>query len=213
MKIKLVFVCIFIGLLSGCALSTPNVSKQYSLDSNSKSGLLVGSIKYHGSLSGYRVFFKGVDNQEKGFFEAGAGTMLIPIPPKSDYSEVNGKLQVVELPAGEYVIERWSVASGYAHVGQTKPFSIGFKIEPGKATYIGAFVFTVTDTMGLTVTGARVDFKEQYSEDIEVLRRDYQNLKNTNVYLGIEPDFVKENVGGESSTQWNIPWVYRPVGG
>lgn len=199
-------------MLSACATPTASVSKSYSLESNSKNGVLVGSVKYRGPLSGYQVYYRGLDNNKSGYFEAGKGIMLVPIPPRSDFSNIKGKLQVAELPPGEYEISRWSVTSGYAHLSQTQPFSIRFKIEPGKATYIGSFVFSVTDTMGLTVTGVRVDFQEMYSDDIAVLNIKYPNLNKTEVFMGLESNLVKKDVGGVSAARFDMPPVFIPVG-
>ena len=212
MILKILALCVSILILSGCAIPTASVGKSYSLDSNSPNGVLVGSVKYRGHLSGYKVYFRGLNNNESGYFEAGKGVMLIPSPPKSDFRGLSGKLQVTELPPGEYEISRWGVTSGYAHLSQTQPFSIKFKIEPGKATYIGSFMFSVTKTMGLTVTGVRVDFQEKYSEDVAVLRQKYPNLEQTDIYMGLERNFHKNDVGGQSSVYFDMPPVFIPVG-
>lgn len=203
---------LLISTLWGCATPTANVDKSYTLDSKSSNGLLVGSIKYRGLLSGYKVYFQGLDNNISGYFEAGKGIMLIPLPPKNDFRGINGKLQVTELPPGNYEISRWGVTSGYAHLSQTQSFSIKFKIEPGKAAYIGSFLFSVTKTFGLTVTGVKVDFQDKYAEDVVVLRQKYPNLKHTDIYMGLESDFLKNDIGGESSTHWDMPPVFIPVG-
>lgn len=138
--------------------------------------------------------------------------MLIPVRLKSDFQGVNGKLQVTELPSGKYEISRWGVTSGYVHLSQTQPFSIKFKIEPGKATYIGSFIFSVTKTLGLTVTGVKVDFQDKYAEDVAVLRKKYPNLERTDIYMGLESNLLKNDIGGESSTYWDMPAVFIPVG-
>lgn len=199
-------------ILTACISPTASVDKSFSLDPNSQNGLLVGSVKYKGLLSGYKVYFRGLNNNQTGYFEAGKGMLLIPILPPSDFSNINGKLQVTELPAGDYEISRWSVSSGYANLSKTQPFSIRFKIEPGKATYIGSFLFSVTETAGLTVTGVKVDFEDRYSEDITVLKGKYPNLSNIKIFMGLEPSASKQNIGGTNSTRWNMVPVFIPVG-
>ncbi len=208
---KKALVCLTIILFSGCASPTANVAENYAISSDSSNGLLVGSIEYRGPLSGYRVYYRGLYNDQRGYFEAGVGMMLIPIPPKSDFSDKKGSLQVVELPPGKYEIANWAVQSGYANVGQTQPFSINFIIEPGKATYIGSFVFSATDRMGLTVTGVQVDFTESYESDSKVLRQRYPGLANTDIFMGVEPGYVKKDIGGNSSVYWDMPSVYLPI--
>ena len=66
--------------------------------------------------------------------------------------------------------------------------------------------------MGLTVTGVKVDFQEKYSEDVAVLRQKYPNLKLTDIYMGLESNLLKNDIGGESSTYWDMPPVFIPVG-
>jgi hypothetical protein len=208
-----ILIILIILLSVGCASPTASISKSYSLDTESDKGLLIGSVKYIGLLSGYKVYFRGIDNEQSGYFEAGKGIMLIPIPPSSDFDNIKGKLQVTELPAGEYEITRWAVTSGYASLSQTQPFSVRFKVEAGKATYIGSFLFSVTDTFGLTVTGVRVDFENRYSEDIAVLNRKFPNLNETKVFMGLPKKLVKKDVGGASNTRWDMPPVFIPAGG
>lgn len=207
-----VLITLFAVFLASCVSPTASVKKSYALDKTSEKGLLVGSVKYSGLLSGYKVYFRGLGNNESGYFEAGKGMMLIPVLPASDFESIKGKLQVVELPEGEYEISRWGVTSGYANLSQTQPFSIKFKIEPGKATYIGSFLFSVTNTMGLTVTGVRVNFEDRYSEDIAALNGKYPNLNETKVYMGLEPNTNKQDLGGSSSTRWDMPPVFIPAG-
>jgi hypothetical protein len=210
--LKRVVILISFGFsIAACTTPTASVKSNFTLSPDTSSGLLVGSVKYSGLLSGYRVYFRGVNNNQSGYFEAGKGVMLIPVAPKSDFKHIRGKLQVTELPPGDYEITRWGVISGYANLSQTSPFKVHFKIEAGKATYIGSFIFSVTQRMGLTVTGVNVNFEDRYKEDIAVLRKKYPKLGNTEIYMGIEPGLIKESLGGTSSTSWNMPPVFVPV--
>jgi len=208
MNYKIILLIGTLVILQGCTTTMPSVPSTYTLSPNSENGLVVSAVKYRGLLSGYHVYFRGKGNDKISSFEAGAGSMLIPIPPKSDFQYAKGKLTVAELPAGEYEIFGWSVQSGYANLEQTQPFSIQFRIEAGKATYIGAFVFNVTNTMGLTVTGVRVDFTDMFGEDIQVLKNLYQNLVDTEIYMGLESGLVKNDIGGQSSLYWNMPPIF-----
>lgn len=202
---------LLLGMLAGCAGPTANVDSNYVITPDASTGLLVGSVEYRGPLSGYKVYYRGLDNAQQGYFEAGVGMMIIPIPPKSDFQDKKGTLQVVELPAGNYEIGNWSVKSGYATISQTQPFSIRFVIEPGKATYIGSFVFTATSTLGLTVTGVQVDFTEAFASDSAVLRERYPTLADTDIFMGVERDFVKKDVGGQGSLGWKILPLFMPI--
>jgi hypothetical protein len=209
MKPKILLVAVLSCILAGCA--TKDVSKDFSLSPDSKSGLLIGSVKYHGRVAGFRVYFKGLNNEEKGYFEAGSNDVVAFFSMHYDFPDIGGKLQVTELIPGEYEINRWSVQNGVAHLSQTQPFSIKFKIEPGKATYIGSFIFTVTDTTLATVTGIKVDFADALDEDVEVLHRMYPKLAMTDIYRGVEPGLKKENIGGVSSLYVDLAPLLMPI--
>jgi hypothetical protein len=209
MKTKIIQFVVISWVLASCA--TKDVSNDFSLSPDSKTGLLIGSLKYNGFVSGYRVFFKGLNNDEKGYFEAGSSDLVSFITTRYDFPDLGGKLQVTELTPGEYEINSWGVKSGVAYVSQTQPFSIKFKIEPGKATYIGSFMFTGTKSLGNTVTGVKVDFADAFDEDVKVLRRLYPNIAMTDIYKGVEPGLKKENIGGASSVYIDLAPLLMPV--
>lgn len=209
MKTKIILVAIASLILVGCA--TPDVSKDFSLSSDSKTGLLIGSVKFQGPISGYRVYFKGLNNNEKGYFEAIGTDPISFLHPRYDFPDVGGKIQVTELIPGEYEINSWSVDAGATHLSQTQPFSIKFKIEPGKATYIGSFMFTATRSLVDIVTGVKVDFSDAFDEDVQVLHRLYPNLAMTDIYRGVEPGLKKENIGGASSLYIDLAAILLPA--
>ncbi|WP_372522184.1 hypothetical protein [Sulfuricaulis sp.] len=211
MKTRIIVVAVVSLILVGCA--TPDVSKDFSLSPDSKTGLLIGSVKFHGRYSAYRVYFKGLDNKDKGYFEAGGNDAFASyfFTRGSDFHDPEGKLQVTELTPGEYEINSWGVQSGVAHLSQTQPFSIKFKIKPGKATYIGSFIFTVTNSTMAVVTGTKVDFVDAFDEDVKVLPRLFPNLSMTDIYRGVEPGFKKENIGGASSLYVDLAALLLPA--
>lgn len=172
----------------GCA--TQSVSSDYSLNAESNKGLFMSSVKYQGLLSGYNIYFRGVDNKLSGRLEVGKGTALIPIHPQSDFNSYRGKLQLVELPAGSYEIYTWHVASGMVSIDPAENFSIPFTIEKGEITYIGSFVFKVTDSLGLTVTNVDVTHENHYKEDLTVAKEKYPGIGDSEVKTGIGPDFT-----------------------
>ena len=209
---RVVWTCFFALALSACVGPVPNVSESFKLDDASEQGVMVGSVKYKGAVSGYKVYFRGLDNETTGYLEAGKGLMLLPIPPRGDFSTIKGELYATELPAGEYEAWQWDVHSGAARTASTRPFSIKFNVRPGEITYIGSFIFTVTKQLGLTVTGVSVDYEERFAEDIAILRRDYPNLVGEQIYLGLERGLVKTDLGGSGSTRWTMMPVMVPAG-
>ena len=170
------------------------------------------SIRYIGKYSGYAVSFSNASKTENRTIQFGEGMALIPIPSKGDYSELGKKAELfaIELPHGDYQIDGWNVYSGYATISPAAPISIKFKIEPGQATYLGQFNFVQTDGLGLTVTGVRVDYLDNFQEDISVMAKNYPNLRKENILMGIVQNTTVEGIGGNSGTSWDIPIVVLP---
>lgn len=171
---KIAFLISILSIIVGC--STSSVKPDFLFDQNSPDGLLVTSLEYKGLLSGYNIYFRGIDNEESGRFEVGAGATLIPIHPKSDIPGVHAKLYVTALKPGKYEVYRWYVSSGMAYIEPIKEFSIPFEITPGKATYIGSYVFKVQKALGLTVTDVGVTHEDHFERDAEILKRKHPNI-------------------------------------
>ena len=205
---KSFFLLILATILVGCS-STNNVAADYALDSNTKNGVLLTSIRYVGGYSGYAVSYSNNSSKERGTIQFGEGMMLIPIVPKGDYAayEKKAELFAIELPEGEYQIDGWNVYSGYATISPIAPISIKFKVEAGKATYIGQFIFTETDSLGATITNVDVDYIDNYQEDSAVLKSKYPNISETSIIRGILEDAEINGIGGNGKTAWDIPIV------
>lgn len=195
-------------VLTGCA-STKTIKYDYALNQKSGNGVLISSVSYKGSYSGYSVYYHGMDNQIRGEIQFGEGVALIPIPPKGDFSHLNRKGEVfaVELPAGNYKVWRWGVHSGYAHIKPANPISIEFKVESGKATYLGNFDFIQTDSLGLTVTGVQVNYSDQSQIDLDIASKKHPNIKASSIVKGIEDNAKYQGIGGSDQTNWDIPVV------
>lgn len=192
--------------LTGCA-ATKKIKSNYSLSPQTGKGVLISSISVKGSYSGYAVYFQGVDNDHKGYIEFGSGSALLPIFPKGDFSYLNRKGEVfaVELPAGKYKVWSWRVASGYASINPISPMSVEFELIAGKATYIGNFDFIQTDSFGLTVTGVKVNYSDQFKIDTEIIIKKYPNIDFSQIDKGIIDNAKYLGIGGDSNTNWDIP--------
>lgn len=204
---KILFILVATLLLSGCASTT--VKQDYSLNESTDKGLLVTSISYQGGYSGYAVYFKNTKTNKLDYVEFGAGSTLIPIPPKGDFSHLNRKGEVfaTELPAGEYHIWRWRVQSGYATLTPINPMKVEFKIEPGKATYLGNFDFIETSSLGFTITGVDVNYSDQSEVDLDILMKKLPNIKKEQIIKGIKEGAIYSGIGGSSQANWNIPII------
>jgi hypothetical protein len=192
-------------VLTGCA-STKTIKNDYVLNQKSGNGVLISSVSYKGS---YSIYYHGLNNEVRGKIQFGEDVALIPIPPKGDFSHLNRKGEVfaIELPSGNYKVWRWGVHSGYAHISPATPMSIEFKVEPGKATYLGNFEFIQTSSMGLTVTGVQVNYSYQSKIDLEVVSKKHPNIKVSSIIKGIEENARYQGIGGGDQTNWDIPAV------
>ncbi|WP_163936990.1 hypothetical protein [Paraferrimonas sp. SM1919] len=203
---KFISLALLLLCLTGCA-STKTIKESYSLNDKSGNGVLISSVSNRGGYSGYSVFYRGISNGISGNIKFGEGVALLPIPPKGDFSHLNRKGEVfaVELPAGNYKVWRWGVSSGHVFLKPIVPIAIEFKVEPGKATYIGNFDFIQTDSMGLTVTGVEVNYSDQSQIDLDIVSKKYPNLDAKSIIKGVKDDAVYLGLGGSNRTSWNIP--------
>ncbi|GAB3254432.1 hypothetical protein GCM10027296_22620 [Chitinimonas naiadis] len=192
-------------LLSGCA--TRNVSSSYTLDPNGSKGIIVASVTYQGAYSGYGVFYRNMNASggRPALLEAGQGMMLIPIPEKSDFgSAAKGKLIVAELMPGDYEVFDWRVSSGPATVTPRNKFSVRFKVEPGKAVYLGNFDFLQTARLGLTVTGAELSLRGEMERDLAVLRDKYPTLSDIQFSAAASSGALISRLGGVDGVHFDI---------
>lgn len=208
---KFLFTTLCLAFLTACN-STQSVKSDYKLTSNSSAGIMLASIDYVGGYSGYSLTVSDIPFTDTWNVQFGEGMALIPIPPKGDFSEYGrkGELFAIELAPGDYQVERWTVFSGYATISPLSPISIKFKIEPGKATYIGNFTFTQTDSFGLTVTGVDVTYSNKFLRDKDVLARKYPNIATDSVMLGLASDTLIRRLGSSGQTSWDMPIVILP---
>lgn len=195
---------VFVTWLTGCA--TPNVPATYSPDTKSNKGIVVASITYKGVYSSYRIFYREVNGKTEGLLEFGAGLSPIPIRAKSDFGKAaTGKLIVAELPAGEYEVYNWAVFNGNVRVTAANQFSIRFKVEPGKAVYLGNFAFQTTRSFGLSISGADLSLKGEQERDLAVLKEKFPNMANTPVVFSMPTDTSLEHIGDGDQQSIFIP--------
>ena len=201
-SLRIAFMVLVI-FLSGCVTQAPRPPQPYVFGDMSRNGLIVFSIKYNGPNSGYGVQYRGLDNEVRGSLQAGVGVSLIPVAQKGDFEFSTGKLHVLELPPGKYEFYSWSTKSGMANLSKNKPFSIEFTVEPGRSSYLGSFIFSAISQFGATVTGVKVDYANALSEDLEALRRKYNNVELNNSLVGKREGLLLGELGGKSNLSWS----------
>ncbi len=205
--------CTLLLALSSCT-ATKSVKPGYALNATSGQGLLATSLSYRGNYAGYSITFSSIENAKTHKIQIGEGLSLVPLSPKGDLSGYGrtGEVFAMELPKGKYRVYTWHVHSGYGHIAPLLPMNIEFEIVPGKVTYLGNFDFVQTDSLGLTVTAATVNYTDQAQIDIEVLLKKQPKIQRENILIGIAKDAKYFGIGGNTQTSWDIPMVL-PVGG
>ena len=179
MKHVLTFFTLSILLfIQGCSMS--NIAKDYSFDSNSQNGLLVGSVTYEGYYAEYSIYIKNLDTDESHKISGGGSmTPFHLFNPKGslDHLGIKGDLFAVELKPGNYEVYNWSVAPGNGtYLSAQKPFSIKLKINNGKALYFGSVNFKQTETFGVTISGADAFYLTHYDRDVKEFKEKYHNV-------------------------------------
>jgi hypothetical protein len=194
--------------LGSCAAT--NVGSDYKVTPQSSEGVVTGSVTYGGDYSAYRVHYRQVGGGKSGTFQTGAAMVLLPVPDPGDFQGGGrGTVFAAALPPGEYEVYRWTLGSGYASASSTAPFSIRFSVEPGKLVYLGNFHFVQTSRMGLTVTGARLVYRDALARDLPVLKRKFPGLAETPVARAVDPATVVTDLGGNSDVRISVP-VFVP---
>lgn len=134
----------------------------------------------------HKANLKGVSFRHVPLYRKMAFKKAVP----SDYGDGYGLLQLVEVPAGTYVLDHWQFFNG---TGATySPREIGqmeFTIQPGRATYVGSFDLSVHQ--GENVFGADIAINpwvfvsDQWARDREVLARKFPRVDPSLVDVAI----------------------------
>lgn len=175
--IKLLILSVTLTLYS-CA--TSNISKDYSFNSNSPKGLLVGTITWDGFYASYNIYIKNIKTNEVARIEAG-GSMapwnLFDSNGDLGHLGVKGDLFTLELEPGDYEAYTWKVIPGNnTPLYPLREYSIKLKINQGEALYFGSVNFKQTETYGSTISGVKTTYLNQYGRDVKEFRNRFKNV-------------------------------------
>jgi len=206
MKLQAILV-IAITLLTGCATSNTktNIPSNFSFNEQKNTGVMLASVSYSGSFSGYAVYYRKVGESGNGQkLQIGAGTAVLP-PGMMDWDiekpGLRGNVFAVELPAGEYEIFNYSLSSGFAHGSGEEPLSLRFTVEPHRATYIGNFLFRRTAGFGATVLGVNISHADFSERDLPIIHSKYASLDTSDVlapFGGIHGSMESRSIESDS---------------
>ncbi|MDM4768981.1 hypothetical protein [Solimonas sp. SE-A11] len=197
-------------LVSGCAAK--NIRADY--EQTADKGVMLGSVTRDGRLSAYRVLYRPL-GQEKGFefVETGCDSIMEPsCYAHQDFTALGmkGDLFAVELPPGDYEFFSWDVVGGSAHAGPASHFSMKYRIQPGRITYIDNFHFTELANRGLVVTSASVDYTQPFERDWALAQKKYARLRSDSVDVN-EFSPPASAIGGTGGYSFTPTPVYLPL--
>ena len=167
-----------IFVLTACANTTQNVSKNYMLSNASGKGLAVGSLTSAGSFADYRIYYRNMANDKNGFFQL-----------RVNDQSLNSTLIASELPAGDYEIYSWRVytftANNFITVFSPQtPFSLSFHVESGEAVYFGSCDFQIKVQFVPPWGDAMVACGDKSRRDLQHLADFYPGLAKAKVAIG-----------------------------
>ena len=190
-------------VLAACA--TKNIEDDYALSATTGKGVVIGSMARSRLSGSFRLYYRKIGGGEKGYFAYGLGFAQLPSFDKDDFKgpHLKGALFAAELPAGDYEIDDWYVESNSTHTRPAEPFSIRFHVLPGKAVYLGGFIFERTDYPA-AASGIAVGCRDERSRDMQIFAAKYPNLAETEIASSIEESRSYENIGNGSATRVTI---------
>lgn len=159
-RIALVIACLL--LLSGCipkeAVRMPTGLDGYS---GGKAGQVFGTLGTFPNtpFSSVTIFFRQVGSKDPGRFFFAYDSILGGPPVDVAETKARGTVFVGRLPAGDYELFQVNFFINRAQFGSTtfsarEEFSIPFRVEEGKSTYLGEFIAYYTtgkNFFGMTI--------------------------------------------------------------
>ena len=194
MKIKflLIFIVIF---TTGCA--TSNVNKNYSLNKETKKGLLLASISWSDNpkgAPGYAADTSDISYKLKSKTTSYIHSLhldpTLGLDPFKDFTHDSGtgsgRIVALELPEGDYEIYGWRLFQGSSdHISNNEPFSIPFRIKNGEASYIGELnlsIFRVKNIFSVGVFGGgTLSLTDKSERDFKLIRKKFPNINENNI--------------------------------
>jgi len=180
-------------VVSGCATTT-KYPKMFDYK-NSQNGIMYGTVTYEGEYAGYRVYYKGEGETNKGWVQTGEKiSWTFPESFLHRYG-IEGDVFAVELAPGKYTFYWWWVGSGLPEIGATSKFDIQIEVLPQTLSYVGNFNFVQTMSQGLTVTGADVNYSDFFDRDTKYLLQKYSNFEGIAISKQIQDGYLVKNLG------------------
>lgn len=149
-------------------------------------GRVVGTITYESSIGEYRIGL--VRSQQRPVLIRIGSLLWHPFVKMHDEDlKMRGEPFSMVLPAGDYRMAFWEVAQGQARSTSRDPIDISFRVDPGKATYLGNLHFSAQ---------WQVSLRDEAARDVPILRSRFPELADMPVASAIEPGAEHPRIGG-----------------
>lgn len=187
---SLAFVVVALSLLQACA--SGGVSRGVAAVSDPDKGTVIARVSIQGIkyVNHHAFLVRRVGANEDAFWLPGWSMQSDGYWSRYHDDIEKGELTVLSVPAGEYEIHGWNIgASGWGGLRTSKgenKFSYRFRVEPGKAVYLGNIHMAATGDSGIAFQSATFTQKT-IVRDLHV--RDLAELPK--VAPGLAPDRVE----------------------
>ena len=172
---------------TGCAVS--NVKSDFALSPDKSTGLIIGSITQSKGPETWQA--NGVyyyEGKENGYIETRVKSLPgFAIYSKSEFTDEDGRLFVIELPEGDYSFHTWKVKlNAYDYIyPRENPYPLQFSVGNGEIIYIGNLhlaLLTGKDFFGMNITvGAYSEIRDKYERDVSIFKDRYEKLQNIKI--------------------------------
>ncbi len=189
--------------LSSCAspASQSSVAADYKIDAAGTRGLVVGSITYDSGLGLYSIAWSPIAGGP-GYAGSVGWAIWPPLGPEYDDDlKAKGGTFAVEVPAGEYRLQKWSQRAGYMVYSAERPIGLTFRVEPRQVTYLGNFHFHKSDEVSL---------EDRSLRDIPILKARFTAVNAAVVGMSFASGFSLRAIGGDSQRTMDTPG-YIPI--
>jgi hypothetical protein len=166
-------------------------------DPAAPTGWVIGSITHESSVGRYGLAITGQPGQRVPSPSLGYGMWTPFNKEMDDELKERGGTYAQKLPAGEYRIVGWFVLRAQTDYRSARPVEIPFKVEAGKATYLGNLHFDPH--------WEAVVLRDRAERDLPVLRRRHAEVATTEVSQSIAPGTTIEQFGRGVVSRSEVP--------
>jgi hypothetical protein len=201
---------LFLTILSGCVTQqmppTTGIARGTAHVLNDDKGLVITSVTYSGSFNRHALHYAKI-GQDKGPSFA-FPPQLFGFLEKSDISnkEIEGTVQISELPAGDYEFYEWTGKRGGVDYKTRQRFSVRFTVAPGKVTYLGNIFFDF-DRSPSANGFYNLKIQDALKRDLEIAKTKYPLVRLTTPDFQLKEGFKVEYLGSGAplNSNFNLP--------